>query len=1289
VPSGAFGGDALTERRRTPGVSDDLLPTADEVTFPIKRDPDSPKPPFVFDQGATPPELNVTDDEKKDFALWVNLSKLVGSDLHDALWKRAQTNRVAVAVRAYLETVMTVQARNSAKPLALVSRRVPVDIEIRVPAVDDTKKPLVMRPAAFEWPVRIDYPPLTAGGVRAFSGLASFRGPDNSEITKDDPKFAYYLDPGRRTLTEVFWAAAPDAGPTQLVAGYDLFELDLDELAPSDTSGGDLDKSEAWNRARRIARTHLLRRSEAMLSPGVIDDPTAWQSSMPSEVWRCDRSGDKSTRRGTLPIRKGWYSPRESCLAWPENVPRRTLLDHVNDDLVASLMKNGPPMKLDAVLNGGAIPVKLGDQKICDVGDEPVLLQDGLTMTGNTITAVNGKFTAQLIRQALMCLEPAETGTSLDGAVLEITSRLTVEQTTVTIDNGVSKATTTPVELTVTRTIPIAPDGDLHPLLAETLNLLAWTRENDGTLYRRYEVVVEPVAPIKAKDAISLLTATGPEKDPYGWMTLVVLGLAASIRLHDGDTGEFVLAETLIKRAKRVFGAVLARYIKAGGAPMLDLFVRPGEDRAASDIDDAKLDPTGIPDNDDALAFVQLSLRPRPLQSFQYSLVTIDAGDDITVHVKDPGTLIGDIVIYRIADGSVVTLTRDLPEQKLLKLPASAEPVVRLLIRHPRGFDVATLFDTGAHASVATFDNPEDADQSSETVYENGAFGEIDAAVFTALAAVSQSDERKSLASLAQRMARVPNVVVPADFLDTPALLGFFTPYVNWMRRFLEHTLLSKQDSGFSLCAPVQQQPWKLAPHVDGTVSLKFLHDDRFAHARAYAVHPVGRYHEQAVAVQKNPESARPVMEGLILPNTQTTIGNAVAVAPRTARLETPTIISSRKLPLAGEPWQLVVARHPEQDLILSSRSLFARLAFEGTALTWVQDYPDRVWPAGLEASVGVTPDYALVRKTKRPDPGDIAGAPQLIDDDLVDAAAADPKIWKGAEIYRLPRLPHHLRVTALAAARAGAVVSEISYVTQRDFHFELPHDLARRRRPTNDAPSEETIPEPQWTLEAINNKTYLCFHISALSYADLMPKETFALWVANGADVALWPDPGVVYSLIRESKSSSGNVFEVEAEIFSTVPDSADVKRPLALRARGPSWRPPDFDVKIDKVSNSDAPLFALTACLEPVAVSRRIAFTDPSDPNTWIAFRNAAGAFVKLEAAATGGVMTLIALPPDILLTTLGALGDDPSKKLTAILKQLVLQAVLDGASRWLLRAEKGTAQAESRTITPRNWS
>src|SRR5204863_4607136 len=114
--------------------------------------------------------------------------------------------------------------------------------------------------------------------------------------------------------------------------------------------------------------------------------------------------------------------------------------------------------------------------------------------------------------------------------------------------------------------------------------------------------------------------------------------------------------------------------------------------------------------------------------------------------------------------------------------------------------------------------------------------------------------------------------------------------------------------------------------------------------------------------------------------------------------------ISSRKLSSAGEPWQLVVARHPEQDLILSNRSLFARLAFEGTAVTWVQDYPDRVWPDGLEASVGVEPDYALVRATKRPSPDHIARAPQLTDDDLAAAAKADPKIWKGAEIYRLPR---------------------------------------------------------------------------------------------------------------------------------------------------------------------------------------------------------------------------------------------------------------------------------------------
>ena len=90
-------------------------------------------------------------------------------------------------------------------------------------------------------------------------------------------------DPERRVLTTVEWDAMPDwasqvrpPAPTDrpdplhaaTIGGFDVHELDIDEIAPSQSSGAAFESDAVlWSAARRVARVQLLPASSAMLMP--------------------------------------------------------------------------------------------------------------------------------------------------------------------------------------------------------------------------------------------------------------------------------------------------------------------------------------------------------------------------------------------------------------------------------------------------------------------------------------------------------------------------------------------------------------------------------------------------------------------------------------------------------------------------------------------------------------------------------------------------------------------------------------------------------------------------------------------------------------------------------------------------------------------------------------------------------------------------------------------------------------------------------------------------------------
>ena len=110
-------------------------------------------------------------------------------------------------------------------------------------------------------------------------------------------------------------------------------------------------------------------------------------------------------------------------------------------------------------------------------------------------------------------------------------------------------------------------------------------------------------------------------------------GLAATIRLYDGDTDAFVAPSKLLSRIDSIMGGMVERYnnwttapSNALGAPFAEILLRPGKDRVSAPFDQIIGGDEGVHQLDldgNALAVVQLALRPRPAVVWRYAQLSM------------------------------------------------------------------------------------------------------------------------------------------------------------------------------------------------------------------------------------------------------------------------------------------------------------------------------------------------------------------------------------------------------------------------------------------------------------------------------------------------------------------------------------------------------------------------------------------------------------------------------------------------------------------------------------------
>ncbi len=1307
-PAGHYGSNATTARVRGPGAWTPTR-TADEKHVDIARS----RTFDVAKKKPVPLEIQGIEEEKEDrerLPLWARLSdkKLSGvdkavfpskkafTDFLDLLWKRPAAkppDERRVATRFFLETIVRL-TDGANESLEYRSKRTAVSVEhvVRVTDVEDQElvRRAPVRPDAFEWSVPLTFQPLSPGQVFAESGFAQFRVPAAGARLADlcaNKGLHITRDPERRVLTTVRFAVVPALGTSAsglhaaTIAGFDLHELDLDDLAALDTSGGKLAKdANAWRRARRVARIEQLDAQTAQLEPQGNGDWLGWQAHYPSATKRLDAS-----RRGAL--RSAWYSDRETTPHFPERRPGLRLLPLPLDAILADLLHAGPPIRVEASLTAakGTPAHKLVDgdfKKFPAITLQPFAVHHSnpdtgeVTSTGVTTAFENPQgFTPTGLRNLLLRLgwtsfkagdtllkEWLASPAAFDGLALKLVAH-----------TKFGKQTEMEIPLPDLR-------SPVHPLLQEVLAELAFdARDNEGAaepaIYRRYEVMTQPVAPFGSKDFEGFLAATAAGPDPYGWSVLQGLGCASTVRLYDRERDAFMEPLPLMKRIDAVMKKVLARWSAPApegykpeidaiaGQPFVEVHLRPGADRLAGPFDamiDKDLMPGGTFDLDErGLAFAQISLRPAPravwcyrTQSLRWNDVETakpHKGPDGNVYVPDEKKPVRmksislsverrlhDVDVARAAGGPLARLTETTPAARL-RLPGvpaasdpanEANPELELFFRvrpdavgvedRPRLFvfveweqkineqgDMQPWTDapialTSITSPLASLDDWKAADepaaQSGDAPDPFERFASLSVTDWTIafggkVGSPGSATEIQEASAALAALKNALRAVAPSDFAFPTAegLQSVVGAYLPWTERFLElGAPRGKAIDGpsFALAAPIKATPWKLAADEEGYVTLSFLHSDRWAHARAYAVKPIARYHFLLSGLGVVEQAAAEALVNTDKPQLPEEIGYAVAVSPRTERIEPPVMLGSRMTTEDenGEV-QIVVARHGEEGLAMSNRPLFARLGTPTSLLAFSRAYRAPLWPDRLKKVLVVKQgdDPTAIQLPARIAPnlvGPPADTPNLTGTVVGEIARDYPTLWKGADIWRVAPVPPHYKIVALASERAGVVVSDVTTVVQDD----LP------RRPLASRESDLFPVKPAATLVKAGETARLQISHRLLSHQDLTPAGAAGWITKKPNDVAWWPDPDVVYALSRRgnAEGETNTYIEEDAEIklIPIPPIETNTPVPVVLNARGTRYaavagsQPIVSTIKTDERRD-----FTMSASLVPAA--------------------------------------------------------------------------------------------------------
>ncbi len=406
-----------------------------------------------------------------------------------------------------------------------------------------------------------------------------------------------------------------------------------------------------------------------------------------------------------------------------------------------------------------------------------------------------------------------------------------------------------------------------------------------------------------------------------------------------------------------------------------------------------------------------------------------------------------------------------------------------------------------------------------------------------------------------------------------------------WSQRFFDHNGIPDVDpppSGWLATAyPVNTSSAYATPDPQGRLRCDHINKDRWCHNFRHYLKPRGRYEllwrSLLAELKLSADPSMPELENCGID----------VVLERTHPLSRPLILSSRRLdqPTSpgntvppGETWEVIIARHPEQQLDSSNQTLRRRLGYQQQAFTLTREFAEFDWATKFSAILSGAVIINCAGSEDKP----ITACPKIENTSILESEShipAPPKEYpapepmscptnknqlelaittrlpsfqQGAMVLQWQGLPHFYKFHLTVVAQAASVCSPTTTVVQKSFDYRSPPPKMER------VPGSEYVRvrlEPLW--DSIRNPK--AAKIQWSSDQPKVKKEENSTGFEVHLSESAFPDPHVIYQVIHEF---SGNV-EVQLEISANIEQGT-----FELRRLGRQYKKPE---KVDLMRDGE----------------------------------------------------------------------------------------------------------------------
>jgi hypothetical protein len=1032
--------------------------------------------------------------------------------------------------RVYFQTVSPNGVPSALAPVQLLLRALPAGVAPALPAVEER------RPAEIEWlPLPMQFQVLPPEDERSTNGIAHVPMPDGTTAMRFDADWAdavqYQSHPKEQRCIRFRWNQGPSASnvyPLELNAGYHLLELDID----AHTADVLTDRQRLGDALRTLQELQMVPAADLVLTPTDTLNHHQWEAWYPTSVRRRRNPADRAA--GSEIAEGPWYSWRESLLVWPawpeldSGLPREGPLHPFLIRILSALDEN--PEHL--MFNGRALSTFNVDLQI-GPPIQPGNLSDLLHSTPASADPYGWGVLQRFGLSGTFSLRTEGSGELLSGA-----------QTLAAV-NAVLSALANDAEFqALARHLHI----ELLYQPGQSISLDS-SRPDAGALLALVQLTLRPVT---QQDLVyGLMELNGPA----GTALDLVFNLAPGASCTAIDQSEVTAGEIKLS-AQSGASTVIVRTFRLPFTGHTTLLLR------SSSLPQLGFRLSAAPAHPDQLAEFSGFLRYQASSTLQQ------------ITVQRPLASLTDEQRARLSTAIGIDGVMD----KLLAIGAVAPMAVT---------DERSSYFTVPDTLAASFSD----------------------------AAKPHGTQWLRFKAYAESLNSTDPELSPALRIDVPVSVAALSPVLpdllTWSQRFFDFCGDVAVDAGTARAAtangpwiatayPRAGSPAHAAPDPDGRLTYDHLLEDRWAHTYRYFVRPFGRYDllwqsfRQSPAFSPNaprmPESTPDPQAGGLDVVLERTHPVATPLVLRSNRLDPPAAPTQPAVP--GTVWEVIIARHPEQELMERNQTVARQLAFQQVAFTLLRRFAYPQWAQQLSALTKLTgtlptrhvKDIFPDAPQTYPDAPDHLNLGGPANDDLVrtlDLPLRLGSFQQGAIALHWSALPFYYEHRLLLVAQTASTVSPVNEVVQRDFEYRTPVPSAGIKGVTQSwQPPTPFSPDVPVTLTVRARQ----INLPLLRLWDSLPPSAQQQWLAEAPDpvdsseprrkFGSLPDPEVIYQIVE---TYSGNV-EVQAEISYDSTTNTFTRRQLGRRflvdvsgvAAPPSSRP-----------QSD---FLLTAAVQPV---------------------------------------------------------------------------------------------------------